>query len=591
MKKIFVLLFFASITQQSICQTETFDIIHYTPPKDWVKESKEGVISYTNVNEKAGTFCVIALFASIATKNTLQKDFSSQWNELAVNPHKADPSPQTEKQNGPDGWKAMTAASPIKLEGVDCYILLSVFSGFGKRVSVLVSLNDSSYLAEVNELLDNMKLDKKTIVAKKAVVIQPKQTPVIQPKQTPVIQPKQTIAENNSPVQNTVNTSTETFGHMLYTPMEDWKMQKYSNGVIFKPTTLPDTRYLETRIMESKPFSGSLQQAFAESWSDALQQLKLISPYTRPYDIITEKKSFRGWEYIQGDGTVKRMDDQSELGYDKYYVNLFVIKLNNRIERIVTVGLKNINGADYSPYTNSYYREAVEGLCFSLKFDDWKEPPVGALKGNALSGMYGGLKLGGGSLNASYVLFFPNGQVFFGGKFPTQGFEGKNTWLYAEKNTRYWGTYTLQNGKGTINMGYGNVPLRVSGDNLIITTQNTEHTYEKFPSVDGVVFSGKYAFDGDWGGKPPSITFTKDGKFIDEGALNILNHQTTDPDEFNVTVKPGSGTYEVKNYTLLFKYSDGRKVQMVFDGNGFDRKNPSPASLTLSFNEDVIYKK
>jgi hypothetical protein len=226
-----------------------------------------------------------------------------------------------------------------------------------------------------------------------------------------------------------------------------------------------------------------------------------------------------------------------------------------------------------------------------VQFDDWKEPPVGALKGQALSGMYEGLKLTGGSLMGSYALFFPNGQVFFGQKFPTEGFEGKNTWLYAEQNTRNWGTYTLQNGRGTINMGYGNVPMKVVGENLVITTQNTEHTYEKVPSLDGAVINGKYAFGGEWSGKPPSITFTSNGKFIDEGALNILNHQTTSPDEFNLTAKPGSGVYEIKNYTLVFKYSDGRRVQMVFKDDGFDRKNPSPKALTLSSNEDILYKK
>jgi hypothetical protein len=582
-KQIIALLFFASLTQQAICQAEIFDIIHYTPPKDWLRESKEGVISFTNINEQAGTFCVIAIFASTASKGDLKKDFSSQWKELAVIPHKANPSPKTEKQDSPDGWKAMSAASPIKLEGVDCYLILTVFSGFGKKVSVLVSLNDSSYLSQVDALLEDMKLDKQSTVVKEPAVIPPKQTTVTQPKQT--------TAEKNLPIQNTVNTSTETFGHMIFTPMKDWKMQRYTNAIIFKPNYLPDNRYLETRIMESKPFSGTMQEALDVSWNDALLQFKTISPYTKPYSLITEKKSFKGWDYIQCEGTIRRNDAADDLSYDKYYINLFVIKLNNRIERIVTVGLKNINGADYSPYNSSLYSDPILGLCYSVQFDDWKEPAIGALKGQALSGMYEGFKLGGGSLNANYALFFPNGQVFFGGKFPTEGFDGKNTWVYAELNTRNWGTYTLQDGKGTINMGYGNVPLKVTGGGLIITTQNTPHNYEQLPSVDGVVFNGKYAFDGDWGGKPPSITFTKDGKFIDEGALNILNHQTTDPDEFNVTAKPGSGTYYIKTYTIVFKYSDGRTVQITFDGNGFDRKNPSPASLNLSFNNDIIYRK
>jgi len=558
------------ISTQSFSQAETFDIIHFTPPRDWKKETKEGLVSFTNINEQTNTFCVIVLFASTASKGDLQKDFTSEWNELAVKPHEADPSPQTEK-SVEDGWETMTGAAPIKLEGLDCYIMLTVFTGFGKKVSVLASLNDTLYLPQVAAVLENLKLDKKTTIAK----------PKPGSKQN---NPAISVSEKNLTGPGQTNTRLETFGHMLFEPMKNWTMQKYPNAIIFKPSVLPDNRYIETRIMESKPFTGTLKEAFAESWSDALQQLKLVSPYTPPYNIITEKKSFRGWEYIQGEGTVKRMND-------KYYVNLFVIKLNNRIERIVTAGSQNINGSSYSLYNSSIWREPILGLCFSIQFDDWKEPPVGALNGQALSGMYEGLKLTGGDLMGSYALFFPNGQVFFGTKFPPDGFEGKNTWFYAEQNTRNWGTYTLQNGKGTINMGYGNVPLKVVGENLVITTQNTEHKYERLPSLDGAVINGKYTFDGDWAGKSPSVTFTADGKFIDEGALNILNHQTTDPDEFNITAKTGSGIYEIKNYTLVFKYSDGRRVQMVFKGNGFDRKNPSPKSITLSFNDDILYKK
>ncbi|MBA2250970.1 MAG: hypothetical protein H0W12_12360 [Chitinophagaceae bacterium] len=559
MKKMITLLLFIAIMQQGFTQTQTFDIATYTPPKDWKKDLKEGVVIYSNTNKTTGSFCVLAIYASTPGTDDPQKDFKNKWNDQVVIPYKATANPKTQTQTSPEGWKAIAALATVKQEGVDAYVMLTVISGFGKVISVLANFNDPSYATKIDDVVGNMKLDKTTASIKET---------------------------------NQKNTSLQALGHMLFMPMKEWTMQRYTDAIIFKPVNLPANRYLETRIMESKPFSGSMQEAMETSWNDVLNKFQFVSPYNKPYyNIIKEKKSYKGWDYIQAEGTVKRIEDHSELAYEKYYINLFVIKLNDRIERIITVGLQNINGADYSPYNNSLYRNAIIELCLGLKFDDWKEQQVGALKGDALSGMYGGLKLGGGSLNASYALFFPNGQVFFGAKFPTEGFEGKNTWVYAELNTRNWGTYILQDGKGTINMGYGNMPLKVTGTNLVITTQNTDHTYEKFPSPDDAVLNGKYAFDGDWGGKPPSIIFSSDGKFIDDGALNILNHQTTDPDEFNITAKSGSGTYKIKNYTLVFTYTDGRKFQMVFTGNGFDRKNPSPASLTLSFNNDIVYKK
>ncbi len=64
MKKIISLLLLTAIMQLVIGQTETFDIVTYTPPKNWKKDVKQGVVNYTNVNTAKGTFCVIAIYAS-----------------------------------------------------------------------------------------------------------------------------------------------------------------------------------------------------------------------------------------------------------------------------------------------------------------------------------------------------------------------------------------------------------------------------------------------------------------------------------------------------------------------------------------------
>jgi hypothetical protein len=62
-------------------------------------------------------------------------------------------------------------------------------------------------------------------------------------------------------------------------------------------------------------------------------------------------------------------------------------------------------------------------------------------------------------------------------------------------------------------------------------------------------------------------------------------------DCLNTAKEPGSGTYEVKNYSVIFNYSDGRKIKIAFIGAGYDKDNMSPPTLTLSFNEDVMKKK
>ncbi len=165
MKKLFLLLLIGC-SVQSIAQTETFDMVTYSPPKNWRKDSsKQGVMLYTNVNNATGGFCLIGIYAGTASYGDAQKDFKKEWNDLAVVPYKADPNAKPETATTRDGWQQLTAASRIKLDSIDAFVILSVFNGFGKTSSVLVSLNDQSYLPLIDSLLANIKLDKTAKIA------------------------------------------------------------------------------------------------------------------------------------------------------------------------------------------------------------------------------------------------------------------------------------------------------------------------------------------------------------------------------------------------------------------------------------------
>ena len=135
-------------------------------------------------------------------------------------------------------------------------------------------------------------------------------------------------------------------------------------------------------------------------------------------------------------------------------------------------------------------------------------------------------------------------------------------------------------------MPYGDFPMRVENDKLIITTNKTDHGFMKLNDVDYVKFSGTYAMS-EWNGAIPTISFTPDGKFTDHGAIRILYHEYVDC--LNPALLPGSGVYELKNHSLIFNYSDGRKIKIAFTEAGFDKNNIDPSStLVFAFNNDVL---
>ena len=562
------------VMQQSFCQTEKFDIITYTPPKDptgtgWKKESKQSFVSHITVNQNTGGFCLIALYAAVPGTGTPEKDFAKEWNDLVVTPYHAEKNPKTETQTNADGWKVVSGAAAVQRDNINSYIILSVFSGFGKTVSVLANLNDQSYIAEVDKFLENISPDKTATPANTTAV-----------------------AKNND--------QPDKFGQLLYTTPAGWKATKYQNGVVLTPVDLPAKEHLDIQVMQAINFSGTMEQAFEKIYNETCTTLRVTKMWEVSglnYTAKEPKKSFRGWEYIRGSGGIQVNNGTPYP--DEYGLELFVIKINNRFERIAIIQSRNTYGGynRYYPSDRLNYRNAVEGFLFSLKFDDWKEPVVktGAAKGEDITGVWQGISMSvgipnrgaelGAGLKVQQLILFSNGQAFFGTNFPVEGLDELNTWIAAENNRRSWGTYSFSNDKGVLKMPYADIPLQMENNKLTITTNKTDHSFIKLSPVDGARFNGTYTLS-EWNGMIPAISFTSDGKFIDKGAVRILYHESTDC--LNEALTPGSGTYEVKNNSMIFNYSDGRKIKIAVTGSGFDKNNSSPAILTLSFNEDVM---
>ena len=404
---------------------------------------------------------------------------------------------------------------------------------------------------------------------------------------------------NTVPVQTTG--STGKFGLMTYTAPAGWSHQIFQDGVVFKPLDLPAGEHLAVQIMQPLNSAGSLEQALQQSYNEAAAMyngMKMHYAGGAEYEKKEAKKSFKGWEYIQGSGGLK-IENGTPYA-DEFGLDLFVVKVNNRFERIATLKSRkrcSQSMSSYYPTERPVYYNALDNFFFSLQFTDLEGPVVkpGTIKGDGIIGVWEGISMSAGAVTTGEPLglrykvftpiFFSNGQAYFGSKFPIEGLDGLNTWIRAEKFRRDWGTWTFSNGRGVLKLPYGDLPMRMENNKFIITANNTDHAFHKLKSVDGTKFSGTYVMSEAYG-KIPVITFTADGQFTDNGAIKALYHESdycTNPG-----LMPGSGTYEVKNHSVLFSFSDGRKINVAFLGVSYDIKNQSPATLTMGFNEDEL---
>src|SRR5688572_16784440 len=314
----YVLPFFLAMLfcMQSFSQTGTFDIITYTAPGDWKKDVKPGVINFTGVNTSTGGFCVMALFASKTSTGDAKKDFDKEWNELVVTPYQGEAYPKTETQTTAEGWTIVAASAPVKVDGADIYIILSVLSGFGKTVSIRASLNDEAYLPPLTAFLESLELDKTKPAAVKT--------------------------NSNTPVKT--STGTSQFGLMIYSPPPGWSHQVYQDGVVFKPLDLPAGEHLAMQILQPLYNSGTLEQAVQQSFDEAAAMYNgtkmNYAGSGKAYQQTDAKRSFQGWEYIKANGGIRI---ETGTGYPaEFGLDVFVIKVNNRFERVAILKSRTI---------------------------------------------------------------------------------------------------------------------------------------------------------------------------------------------------------------------------------------------------------
>ncbi len=169
---LFVLMVAGLIFPQAMfCQTETLDIIQYTPPKGWTRSQKEGVMIFSDSNKTTKGFCILTVYASTPSAGSPQKDFANEWNELVVKPFKAEANPKTETQTQ-DGWTSVAGAAQIESEGIKSYVIMTVLSGYGKKASVYAILNDQADLPQLDAFLASIKMDKTKVSANPSPTIQ-----------------------------------------------------------------------------------------------------------------------------------------------------------------------------------------------------------------------------------------------------------------------------------------------------------------------------------------------------------------------------------------------------------------------------------
>ena len=141
-------------------QTETFDVITYTPPAGWKIEVTPTLTSYSALNGRSNAWCRISIVKSTTGKGSLEADFQSEWRELIVRNFSPKDAPQLTEAQESNGWKIQAGIAKFVFNNAEAIAMLTTMSGYGRSASIVAVTNSEDYLKDIQALLASVELIK-----------------------------------------------------------------------------------------------------------------------------------------------------------------------------------------------------------------------------------------------------------------------------------------------------------------------------------------------------------------------------------------------------------------------------------------------
>ena len=140
--------------------TDTFDIASFSPPAGWAKQAKDGGLLFSTSDHKRGTYAMIVLYKSSESTASPKTDFDAEWKQYVAGTFPVKAGPQMEPAKEADGRTISIGGGIFETELGTSGLILSTFSGFGRRFSVAAIFNSQEYLPVIEAFVQSIVLAK-----------------------------------------------------------------------------------------------------------------------------------------------------------------------------------------------------------------------------------------------------------------------------------------------------------------------------------------------------------------------------------------------------------------------------------------------
>jgi len=353
---------------------------------------------------------------------------------------------------------------------------------------------------------------------------------------------------------------TQTFDAVSFTPPPGWAAAQDRDHVMFTFIDSAARTYVMLAVYNSTPGSSDAEKDFSSEWNEVVG--KSFSAGSAPRSMAGQSRA--GLKFREGSAQVRQQN--GELAY----VRLLVFPAERRRFSVMLVATNEKALEARQPMVQSF----LESLRLASPSAAAARPgePVGGSaaprSGSGITGVWMGFKTYTGDYepHPRWYTFYDDGQVFE--DIPRSGFAGFNREASKTDSGQksYWGRYTFASGAGSIAKPGVNYPETLQSEGADRLKIDSFHFY-RCQEVNGLRLQGAWtslanpndpALDRFPVGQRPVFRFTSDGKFSDEGVFATFL-KTGDPRQDAA----GIGSYEVRDFTLILRFSDGRVKQLA----------------------------
>ncbi len=529
-------LFFLILSFYNSIGQEKFNNWLFSRPEGWSQKQENNMVSLTSPDQR----CVIVLLPPKPMESSLDQNFKQGWNEHVQKGMGINSIAVGQYQKANDGLESIAQGWSGKQQGKDLLIYFYTYKGIKQAEYLMImSAGKVGYdqnETQLNQFLSSFQFSDAQALLRTTV---PQATSVVSPTGNPIVG-----KWVNHGSMSGASGSVAIFGN--------------TEGIIRQLEFRADGTYQFT-LLDTRPDQFRLEKS-SGNYRASVNEYNLLGRL--PIEIINPVSSVQRLNQA-----VQRVSLKSPEMYFNYLITKddhFVVWENNQwefsFERVTTFdNLENrfLQGTSPPP--------VVAGSHGTL-------PAIGNFRGKAPSGVYWALTTQlrmGWSMN-------PNGTMSYGNT--TGNSIGKDLYFLVlyDDGIGYWHSFLPEQGLHQLHrpsLTFGRYNYVVAGNSGKLMSDNKDYLmsmkevgltldgddYYPLPSVDNLMLEGSwYRSDFYLEIKKGSytfgyLTFTKEGTFKDEGMLDTCSD-----------IKAGQGTYQIKDYTLILKFTDGRNENITF---------------------------